>query len=183
MRELTVELRGGANMQRYLEQLRQNIGRGTALKVGFLEDAKYPDGTQMAFVAFVQEYGARGIPSRAFFRPMVAEKSPAWGNEFARILRAAQFDMLQALDLLGQRIRGQLVASLRDRPQLPLSPVTLMLRKMKDDDPTLRVTGSTVIEAIRRVSRGLPGATGTRAKPLNDTGALQRSADYEVVPR
>ncbi len=137
----------------------------------------------MAFGAFVQEYGAGGTPARPFFRPMVAEKSPAWGNEFARILRAVQFDMVKGLELLGQRIRGQLVASLRDRPQLPLSPVTLMLRKMKDDDPTLRVTGRTVVEAIRRVAAGLPGATGTRAKPLNDTGRLQRAADYEVVTR
>ena len=51
---------------------------------------------------------------------------------------------------------------------------------MRDDDPSLVVTGRTVAEAARRVAEGEPGATGGRADPLHDTGFMVATLTHVV---
>ena len=54
--------------------IRDSIRKGlsahgvTRVTVGFYKSAKYPDGTQVATVAAWNEFGAKGIPERPFFR-------------------------------------------------------------------------------------------------------------------
>ena len=178
---VSVEVKGGDKLAATLAALAAKIEKGKALKVGYLEDATYPDGTHVAQVAFWQEYGTTTAPPRPTFRPMIAAKSSGWGAILAKAMKATHDDSRQALTLLGEVITNQLVESVVETTQPELSEVTLILRKMKDDDPTLVVNGSTVAEARRRAARGEKGATGTRAKPLIDTGVMQRGPAYEVV--
>ena len=167
-------------MKRALEALAKKVGAGGIVSVGFLENATYPEGTPVAQVAFWQEFGTTRFQARPFFRPMIAAKSPGWGAAMAKVFKSTNKDTRQTLELMGTGIKDQLTSSIVNTPQPPLSEITLMLRKMKDDDPQLVVTGRTVAEAAARVARGERGASGTRAKPLIDTGLLQRVPDYVV---
>ena len=177
---ITAQLHGGKQIERKLAAAMRKLGNGKQLRVGFLEGAKYPDGTSVAQVAFWQEFGSSRAPARSFFRPMIAKESGGWGQMLARVLPKVGYDIEKAMHRLGGFIASQLTESIVTTPQPPLSEVTLMLRKMKDDDSSLIVTGATVREAARRVRAGEIGATGTRAKPLIDTGVMQRATGYEL---
>lgn len=48
------------------------------VKVGVLDNSKYPDGTSVATVAFWNEYGTNKIPPRPFFRNTIAEQKKEW---------------------------------------------------------------------------------------------------------
>lgn len=63
--------------------------QGKVGKVGWFEKAKYEDGTQVAQVAAIQEYGlpAKYIPARPFMRPTIDEKSSEWKNTAERLSR------------------------------------------------------------------------------------------------
>lgn len=177
-------LKGGQRMTSALQRMAKQFGKDAGLRVGFLEGAKYEDGTPIAQVAFWQEFGNTRIPPRPFFRPMIEREKDGWGPLLARVLPRVDYDIEAAMHILGGQIAGQLTESIVVTQQRPLSDVTLMLRKMRDDSGgKLRVTARTVAEAARRVAAGEVGATGTRAKPLIDTGQMQRATGYEVVAK
>jgi hypothetical protein len=180
MATVTAKLVGGQRMQRHFKKVLAQLDGAKELRIGFLENAKYPDGTPVAQVAFWQEFGSSRFPARSFFRPMIAKESGTWGPLLARVLRKVGYDVEKAMHRLGGYIASQLTESIVTTPQPPLSEVTLMLRKMKDNDPQLVVTVQTVAEAAARVARGEKGATGTRAKPLIDSGWMQRNTGYEL---
>lgn len=52
-------LQGGDKMKAALEEMNKKLTSANRVMVGFFEDATYPDGTSVAMVAAVQEYGAR----------------------------------------------------------------------------------------------------------------------------
>lgn len=174
-------LSGGDKLMARLREISNSVARGGAVNVGFLENATYPDGTPVAMVAAIQEFGAprASIPPRPFFRNMIAGHAEEWGDTLASALKAFDYDVAKALDFMGQDIQGELRQSIIDTNAPPLSEITLMLRKMRADDPNLIVTGATVGEAARRVAAG-ETASGVSTKPLVDTGVLLRSVDYEI---
>jgi hypothetical protein len=173
---------GGKRLEAKLRELSQKVAKARVLKVGFLEGATYPDGTPVAMVAAIQEYGApsRSIPPRPFFRPMVAKESPGWGGVLATQLKATNFDAGLSLERLGALIAGQLREGIIAIQDPPLSPITLMLRKMQYDDSSLIVTGRTVGEAAARVAAG-DSYAGVPTKPLVWTGHLLQSVDFTVT--
>lgn len=179
-------LKGGKKLEAHLKRLSQQIDKATKVKVGFLSDATYSDGTPVAMVAAIQNFGApaRGIPPRPFFSNMVADKSPEWGPALGRLLRDNDLDAAAALDQVGQGIAGQLRESIVNTNTPPLSPVTLMLRKMRTENPGLVVTAATVGEAARRVAEG-DSFGGVSSKPLVDIGPegghMLQSVDYQVT--
>lgn len=184
----TIKISGGEKLQAHLSELARKLGRGGLLSVGFFEGSTYPDGTPVATVAAIQNFGApaRGIPPRPFFSRMIEQHSGEWGDKLARILKAVDFDTAKALELMGQGIAGQLRQSIVDTNSPALSEVTLMLRKMRFDDPGLEVTGATVGEAARRVAAGeLSGLAGAQAKPLVQPtpggGKMLDSIGHEVT--
>lgn len=120
------------------------------VKVGFLAGATYPDGTSVAEVAAINEFGApsRGQPPRPFFRLMVAEKRGTWGDAVAANWKATNGDAEKTLDRMGQGIKAQLQDSIRTLVDPPLAPSTIA-RKGHD-------------------------------KPLIDTGHMLNSVDYQV---
>lgn len=173
---------GGEKLEKHLRELAKRVASPATLRVGFLEGATYPDGTSVAAVAAIQEFGAPGksIPPRPYFRKLVAEKADSWGDATANLLKKNDFDARHTLALVGEGIQGQLVQSIADLNSPPLSPVTLMLRKMRSDNPDLEVTGATVGEAAQRVKAGKSSA-GVSTKPLVDSGHLLNSTGYEVT--
>lgn len=178
----TLTVTGGAATQAHLNALIARIERGKAVNVGFLEGATYPDGTKVAMVAAIQNFGApaASIPPRPFFTNMVASKSPDWADALGRVLVATQYDTRAALTMMGEGIKAQLQESIKDTNTPALSKITLMLRKMRSEDQMLEVTGAVVGEAALRVAAGESSA-GVSTKPLNDSAHMQNSVDYEVI--
>jgi hypothetical protein len=176
-----VTLKGGEGLEKALSEIAKNISKAASVDVGFLEGSTYPDGTNTAMVAAIQEFGAPkvGIPPRPFFRTMIEAKSPEWGDAVGNLLIANNYDGSKTLGQTGAAIKGQLQESIIDTYNPPLSQVTLMLRKMRADDPDLVVTGKTVGEAARRVADG-ESIEGVSTKPLVDSGHLLNSVDFEV---
>jgi hypothetical protein len=145
-------LTGGDKAKKYLDHLAGQFKAGEPyVKVGFLSGATYPDGTSVALVAAVNEFGApsRGQPPRPFFRNMIAAKQGGWSQAVANLMKANHNDVAKALDLTGQAIKGQLQQSIIDFTDPPLKASTI---KAKGFD-----------------------------KPLIDTSHMLNSADYEVV--
>ncbi len=176
-------LSGGKALEQKLKELSKNLSKAALLRVGFLEGATYPEtGTPVAQVAWIQENGAPAgrIPARPFFRPMIEKNKDKWGDILGNLLVAHDYDVEKCLGLMGEGMRAQLQQSIHDVNSPPLSDITLMLRKMKSQNQGLVVTGKTVGEAARRVAEGGPIGS-VNSKPLDETGHMISSADYEVV--
>lgn len=141
---------GGEKLEAALNAIAKRLKRGAVVKVGFLEKATYPDGTRVALVAAIQDFGAPsvGIPPRPFFRNMVADKKDEWPAAVEGLLKKTDYDVDQTLALMGEGIAGQLRQSIVDTNDPPLKPATIARK------------GS--------------------AKPLVDTGNMLNSVDYEV---
>jgi hypothetical protein len=170
---------GGKALEQKLVELAAKLSKPGTLRVGFLENARYPSGQSVAFVAAIQEWGAprAGIPPRSFFRSMVASKSREWPAAIAGLLKDNGYDATKALDLAGAAIAGQLRESIIATNAPPLSPITLMLRKWFPDHVGIR--GRDVGRAARAVAAG-ESTGGVSTKPLVWTGHLLQSVDHEV---
>lgn len=145
-----MDVSGGSRQASVLAERLGRISRATEVQVGFLENATYPDGTSVALIAAINEFGApsRGQPPRPFFRRMVAAKSPEWPSAIADLLKANDFDANRTLEQVGAAIKGQLQQSIVDLVDPALKPSTVA-RKGFD-------------------------------KPLIDTGHMLKSVDYRV---
>ena len=75
------------------------------------------------------------IPPRPFFRGMVKDKSPQWGSDFVKILKATSFDLSRAIGLMGMHIKGQLQQAIRDFRDPPNAPSTI--RRKGFDKPLI----------------------------------------------
>jgi len=172
---------GGDKLQEALRKLSKKINNASTLSVGWPEGATYENGTPVAQVAAIQEFGApaRHIPPAAFFRKLIADKSTSWGKNLATALEMTNYDAHAALELLGDDMKDQLWDYVvnTDRPEL--RPITLMLRKMKMQDPSLVVTGKVVGEAARLVAEGEDYSGASTAK-LNDTGTMLAAINSSV---
>jgi len=141
---------GGQKLEAALRAMAQKVENPGTLRIGFLENARYPDGKPVAMIAAIQEFGApaRGIPPRPFFRNMISAKSGEWPNAISGLLKANGLDAAKTLAQTGSAIAGQLRQSIVDLWEPPLAEST-----------------------IRRKGH---------SKPLIDTGVLINSIDFEV---
>ena len=97
---------GGEKLQAALAAIDGKLARADGpyrLRVGFLEDAAYPDGKSVAYLAAIQEFGAprARIPSRPFFRNMVAAKKAEWPAAVTELMRSTNYDSKQVLTQAG----------------------------------------------------------------------------------
>ena len=120
-------LRGGDRVDAYMAKIAARIKKTGTLRVGFLEGATYDDGTPVAMIAAIQNFGApaMGIPPRPFFSNMIAAKSANWGPSLARILHNNGYDVEKGLAMLGKGIAGQLRQSIVDTNAPPLAEATI----------------------------------------------------------
>lgn len=119
---------GGEALERKLRELAEKLGDGKVLRVGFLEGAPYEkNGTPVATVAASNEFGnpANNQPPRPFFRRMIADKSPDWGDDLANLAEAENFDIDTLMGRMGEHVKGQLQESIREFTEPELSPVTI----------------------------------------------------------
>jgi len=105
---------GGDKLTAHLAGIAERLGDGKVLRVGFLEGETYPDGTNVAQVAYWNEYGTVTAPPRPFFRQMIAAKSPGWGAALGKNLTATDYNTDLALKRVGSGIKDQLTRSIVD---------------------------------------------------------------------
>lgn len=172
-------IKGGQKLFNYLKGLLRKVEKDQYLRVGFLETAKYPTGEQVAQVAFWNEYGTKTAPARPFFRAMIEAKKPKWGEQLGKVLKAVDYDVERALDLMGVKIEEQLRQSIVDTNEPRLSEITLMLRKMRQGRTDAPTTGAMVGEAARRVAAG-ESTAGVNAKPLIYTNVMRSSVAHDI---
>ena len=171
---------GGDKLAAALAEIGRRLGSANTLTVGFYEGATYPGGgINVPTVAAIQEFGApaAGIPPRPFFRNMVAKHEAEWPGVIVDQLRKTDNDASLTLKRLGALVSGELRQSIVDTNEPPLSPVTLMVRKIIG--PNGKATFADVLEARARVKAG-ETAGDVSSKALVWTGHMLNSIDYEV---
>ena len=143
-----------------IEKLAQYFGNHR-VKTGFFETDLYPDGTPVAYIAAIQEFGHAGgnIPSRPFFRNAVKAREGVWIQAMRKLVLAATEGRLtgeQALNQMGLMQAGDVKDSINDGQYDPLKQSTL--------------------DAKQRKKR----TAGVSDKPLIDTGRMLQSVKYVV---
>lgn len=153
---------GAAALQALIEDVRR-----LQLRVGFFENAKYPDGTQVALVAAVQELGSaqRHIPPRPFIRPAISAGEQSSAQLLAQALRQgieSGAPVSDAFEMLGLKISGDIKRAITEVDSPPLAQSTIENRQ-------------------RKMANG--GAVGSLDKPLVETALMLNSLTHEVVER
>lgn len=122
-------------------------------KVGWFESAHYPDGTPVAYVATIHEFGIGRIPARPFMRPAVADHGREWIDLLGQGAKAAinggpsPAEVLEAVTLAAA---GNVAEKIQAVTSPPLSPVTI---KRKGHDKPLVDTGQMVQSVTGKVER------------------------------
>lgn len=118
---------GGEALKAKLESYLKNATNAKIVEVGFLEGTTYPDGISVPMVAATQEFGspAHNIPSRPFFRNMIAKEKGHWGEDITKILKHNHYDAKLSLTQMGEEIEGELVQSIQDTNEPKLAPATI----------------------------------------------------------
>jgi hypothetical protein len=137
MAGLRVKIKGGEGVRAMFARIGDQLSNPASLRVGFLENAKYPDGTPVAMIAAINEFGApsRGQPPRPFFRNMIREKQGEWPAAIKGLIVSNDYNMAKAMDQAGAAIAGQLRQSILDLMEPPLAPSTI--RRKGFDKPLI----------------------------------------------
>ena len=103
---------------------------GKDARAGWFESAKYPDGTPVAYVAAIHEFGSpvNNIPPRPFMRPAVAENTPEWRDlmaQGARALLKGTRTLTDVMNMIGTRAAGDIAKAIEAVDSPPLKPATI----------------------------------------------------------
>lgn len=161
---------GFATLQTHLKAL-----DGVEAKAGVFESAHYADGTPVAYVLAIQEYGAGKIPPRPTGRPTVEAKKAEWLAQLeagARAVLNGEATAIQVLELTALGAAGDWAKAIEALHAPALSQLTLALRAWKRENPGKEVTGSIVGEVAARLHAGTISIAGISTKPLVETGQM-----------
>ena len=121
-------MKGGDKAKEALAAIAKALGaKPSVLRVGFLENAKYPDGKPVAMIAAIQNFGApkANIPPRPFFSNMIRDNSAKWPVAIAKILKSTGYNAERTMVMLGMGLKGQLQKSINEFEGAPLKPATV----------------------------------------------------------
>jgi uncharacterized protein YcfJ len=171
-----------------LEKTLNGLSKKT-LQAGWFDSAKYDDGTPVAGVAAVQEFGSpkMNIPAAGFVRQTIDAQQKTWSDLVASGAKAVvngKATYEQVLSGLGLQVQGDIQESIINTNRPALSPITIALRRLRNDGA--KVTGSLVGAVAAAIARGEVGAgqLGDQSfgnkDPLRDTGYMLAAVSYEV---
>ncbi len=145
-------------------------------KIGWFPGAKYEDGTPVAYVASIQEFGSGPTPPRPFMRTTAKSQQAVWAADAAqgaRAVLAGNVTPFHVMDAIGEKAQEDVKETINQITSPPLSPITLELRAMKHKNPDLRITGKLVGDVAAKVKQpGYRLDVGTPTKPLEDSKLL-----------
>jgi hypothetical protein len=101
-----------------------------SVDVGWFESAVYPNGTHVAHVAAIQEFGYRSIPPRPFMRPTITAKTEAWKAKLVILTKALSSGktMSQVLTTFGAVVESDIAKTITEVTSPPLKPSTIAKR-------------------------------------------------------
>lgn len=139
---------------------------GKVAKIGWLESAQYPDGTEVAYVAAIQEFGSpeKGIPPRPFIQPTIDTEQANWLKIMIDGAKQVQDGKIDAEDVL-RAVGVQAAGDIRKA----IANVT---------SPALKE--STVKARARKYKSGKSEVTKSLTKPLIDSGLMISSCTNSV---
>ena len=121
------------------------------MDIGFLSSAKYSNGTQVAAVAYYNNFGTANIPARPFFSKCVSENTNKWLFTLSDMLkknRKNELNINQCLDMLGNIIVSDIQESIT------------RLKEPPNKEKTIKEKHS--------------------SNPLIDTGLMRKSVTYRL---
>lgn len=112
------------------------LAKDKVAKVGWFESARYENGTPVALVAAVHEFGApsKNIPPRPFFRPTIAREENNWRDTAAKGAKAILNGTETAqsvMDKIGGRAAGDVAKTIASITTPPLKPATIRSKARK----------------------------------------------------
>lgn len=156
------------------------------LQVGWFQGAKYSDGLPVALVAAWQEFGTKSAPARPFMRPAASDNKDKWADIYlgaARQWLQGNGPYRDVLTAVGLTAEADIKNAIVNGNHAPLSPVTLALRKLRNDG--VKIGGALVGQVAAAVARGETGAGQLgqpfgNQDPLRDTGYMIATVTHEV---
>lgn len=122
-------------------------------KVGWFETAAYPDGTPVAYVATIHEFGTARIPARPFMRPAVADNGQQWLDQLADGAKASLAGgpaPAAVLELVAMGAAGNVAEKIVAVTSPALSPMTV---KRKGSSKPLIDTGQMLQSVTGKVEK------------------------------
>lgn len=164
------------------------------IRVGFFDTAKYPDGTPIAYVAAIQEFGYKSIPPRPFMRPAENKNKAKWAKQIAEGVRAAldgKVTIEHALEQVALGAAGDVKKAIKAVNSPPLSILTLLLRKHRKNPDGEKVGGKLVGKKAGEIGFMGPrpksdksmSISGVSTKPLVDTGMMIQAVTGAVISK
>jgi hypothetical protein len=137
---------------------------GKQVKIGWFADAVYPDGTNVAMVAAVQELGSpsKNIPPRLGMRATAIQKWGEWKELMAKGAKAVlqgNWKAENVMDAVGAKAAGDIAKHISEVWEPPLKEATVKARARKRADQSI---------------------TPSLRKPLVDSGRLISSLTHTV---
>lgn len=184
--------KGGEALEKKLREYAQKLGKGELLKVGFLEGATYPDGTPVAQIAAVQEFGGEiDVPAREQEIYFKQGKNGVVGNKF---VKKSKSNFSQTVNVPAHKIvipprpffRKMIWSQSKGWGALMTQA---LIAKNFDPEDALVLVGEKIRGQLQDSIRQLtdpPLKSSTirkkgSAKPLIETGHMLNSVDYEVM--
>lgn len=154
-----------------------------AVQIGWFPSAQYEDGTNVAYVATIHEFGAPEIkiPPRPFMRPAIDTHMPEWKQYmFKGVQAVAQGRRTadQVYEVIGGAAVGDIQYQIETGTYQPLSDITVLLRKWRRQGR--KITGASVGEAAQALRDGTDSIAGVNADPLRDTGLMVATITHTV---
>ena len=103
-------------------------------QAGWFASSKYPDGTPVAYVASIQEFGYGPIPPRSFMRPTVAAQKDRWSKIAVKMTKTATSGEAIA-EVMGATMAGDFREAIAELTTPPLAEETLYARKHRKNPP------------------------------------------------
>lgn len=147
------------------------------LKVGWFPDAKYEDGTPVAYVASINEFGPHARP---FMRPTATKHITEWleiAQRGAKAIVRSDETAENVMDILGQKVQEDIKQGIVEVNAPPLSKITLMARKYREQGK--KITGKTIGEIARLIKEGHYDPSDN-TKPLIETKHMIQTVDHVV---
>lgn len=154
-------------------------------KVGWFASSKYEDGTPVAYVAAIQEFGYGPIRARPFMRSSIKMYKDDWralAESGARAILAGNVTIDQVLEGIGMQAAGDIALTISQIYSPTLSPITVELRRARRAGET--INGRRVGEAAKATQSAFwSGGSGSAYKPLVDTGYMISTLTSTVEAR
>lgn len=106
-----------------VDALKSRQYNSSRLRVGFIDSATYPDGQNVATVAFWNEYGTKIAPPRPFMRTAINDHRAEWIETLKQAV--AKYGADKAMLQLGEVIKGDIVFNILNWQDPPNAQYTI----------------------------------------------------------